>query len=84
MLLCAKGTTLQRLRKNLRKVILDLNSQTFSLPHICAAYGSLDCLKFFLDRATPPSPPNNEGWTSLHSFCGHIAAAKELLNRGLS
>lgn len=66
--------------------VSDLHSQTFSLLHICAAYGSIDCFKYLLDKGTDINQQNNENWNCLHFACRHdkLEIAKILLTYGVS
>jgi len=67
---CCKKDNVKILSKELSKgpqvkntipeiTIIDYHSQTFSLSHICASYGSINCLKYLLSRGTNPSELNN-------------------------
>lgn len=79
---CCKKDNLKLLSKELLKgpqlknkipeiSIIDYNSQTFFLIHICASYGSIECLNYLIDRGLDPSQVNNRKWNSLHFAARH-------------
>jgi hypothetical protein len=72
--------------------LTDFHSNTISLIHICAAYGSVRCFKYLLDKGLDPQYSNNENvffillWNCLHFACcqDKYEIVKILIERGLS